>query len=194
MASLVSIANEALILLGQETVQHLVQDERAGRLFLGVWESVRLAVLQSHPWKAAKARKQLPALATAPAFGWARAFQLPRDCVQPRQIGDWPADDAQFSDRWTQEGRTILSNAAAPLALVYTRDVTDPDQMDALLRRALAVKAAERLALALTGTAEMQQAMGLLYQAELPQARHASASASSPAEVDGRSSWLEARS
>lgn len=80
-----------------------------------LWNDIVRELLAAHPWNFAIQRKALNATGTAPEHGYARAFQLPGDCVR------WlpgAASDPDFALA-EQEGNLLLSDATEPLNIRY---------------------------------------------------------------------------
>jgi hypothetical protein len=104
-------------------------------------------------------------LATAPAFGFANAYQLPPDCLFVREVGQ--GDGCA----WEVESGTLLTNEGAPLNLTYTRGVTNPAAFDPLFAETLAARIAAEIAVSLTESLGKAQALWQVYQQKLAEAR-----------------------
>jgi hypothetical protein len=142
--SSVGIANLALSRIGGKPITSLEEASVIAQLCSKNYDPARIAMLESFPWSFAKTRASLPALAAAPAWGPANAYQLPADCVWVVEL-DIPADVA-----WHVEGRTIVTDAAAPLKILYIRDETDPVAFSALFVDAMADQLAGEIAFGIT--------------------------------------------
>lgn len=142
--------NMALDLL-EEVPMISAEDSRpAVRFMRRNYGPTRDALLRRHPWNFALARASLPALADAPAFGWARAFQLPADALRVLPL----ADLGGFNGRevpFEVEGRSILTNAGAPLRIRYIARVEDDTLFDPIFREALTLALAVKGASLITG-------------------------------------------
>ena len=134
--------------------------------------------------KSQVARAALAALTEAPAWGFVRQYQLPVDCLRVLE--------AEADYDWRVEGRRILSDAAAPLNILYVRQEADPEQYDLLLVEALASRLAAELAESLTQSNTQKEVAERSYMEVLGQARRADAQEGSARRLF-RSSWLEAR-
>lgn len=108
--SAVQICNRALDILGADPVLSLTDNSEAGRLCNRNFAPVRDAVLRAYPWNAAMRRAALPALAEPPSWGFAAAYQLPVDCLRL-----WRVENEDCAD-WRVEGRTVVTDMAAPCA------------------------------------------------------------------------------
>lgn len=184
IASEVDICNAALAAIGERPVASLEETGEAARLLALRYVPVRDAVLRAHPWNFALARALLQPLADAPAFGFARAYGLPTDCLRVVEAGAPPAP-------WRVEARRVLTDEGPPLPLLYVRAATETGLYDPLFVEALAARLAADLALRLTENAARAATLWEVYQAKLREAR----------QVDGREgtaddlpvgSWLEA--
>lgn len=187
MASEVQICNLALTRLGHKSdpLASLADTGKAARLCALHYEPTRDAVLRAHPWNFAVKRAELPALEAAPVWGHARAFQLPADLLRVLELEDSGAE-------YRVEGRTIATDAGAPLRLEYLARVTDPGLFDALFIDALAARLAAELAVPLTDNAQLAETMSALYQAKLAEARTTDAMEGTPRGLDA-DAWLNAR-
>ena len=181
----VEICNVALAALGEAPLSSLEETTDVARLARARYDMVRDAVLRAHPWNFAIARALLPALAEAPAFGFATAFALPVDCLRVLEAGTPPA-------AWRVEGRRVLTDQGAPLPLLYIRRATETGLYDALFVEALAARLGADLALRITENTSRAAALWELYQAKLREARSADGREGTSDNLpDG--SWLEAR-
>ena len=184
MVSTVDICNRALQKLGERKITSLDDDVKTARECKRAFELVRDAVFRDHPWNSLLARASLAALSEAPAWGFATQFQLPVDCLRVLE--------ADTSHDWQVEGRKILSDAGAPLNILYVRQETDPTQYDLLLVEALAARLAAELAEALTQSNTKKEAAERQYLDVLSRARRADAQEGTARQLT-RSTWLEAR-
>ena len=142
--------------------------------------------MRAYDWNFAAARASLPALAEAPAFGFAHAYQLPGDCLFVREV---EGDDACA---WTVERGRLLTDLGAPLNVTYTRAETNPASFDALFTETLAARIAADVAVSLTESTGKAQALWQVYQSKLAEARRRDAQESAgKRSIDGH--WLESR-
>lgn len=172
MASNVEIANRALQALGAKRIASLSEDSRNARSVNSCFDSLRRAELRKHPWSFAVKRASLPASATAPLFVKQSSFPLPSDFIRLLP----PDSEANYNDRdWQIEGRNIVTNDSAPLEIRYIYDVTDPNEMDALFREALALKIAEEVCEEITQSNTKKETAILGYRDIIAEARRANA-------------------
>ena len=95
-------------------------------------------------------------------------FTLPSDSLGVLVI------DAYNSD-YKVEGRKILCNEKS-IKISYISQVTDPNEMDVLLRETIAAGIAADIAYAITANLQVSKLMQEKYQYKLSEARHADAS------------------
>jgi hypothetical protein len=151
-----SIGNRALSKLGAQRVLSLGDEGRNARALVAAYAAVRDAELRKHVWSFAAARTTLEADAEPPAFGFARRFPLPGDCLRVLEVGggEGPLQARDFRERpeppYAIEGNAILSDASAPLALRYVRRVEDASAFDPLFVEAFACALAAEVAEELT--------------------------------------------
>ena len=184
MTSVVAICNRALDMLGAEPVTSLDDNTKAARLCARNYEPVRDAVLRAYPWNAAVRRASLAALAEAPAWGYARQFQLPEGpspepCLRLLAIDG----EADFGLRYKIEGRRALTDEAAPLNILYIARIDDPASLDPQLADVIATRLAADLSYSLTSSAALGQSLMDIYQAKLNEARITDAEEGSPDEL-----------
>ena len=170
--STVELCNRALDLIGTNSITSLNDNSKAARLCNRNYGPVRDAVLRSYPWNCAMARARLPALVTSPAFGYARAFQLPQGpdpayCLRVWEINGEPAEDIDYQI----EGRTIVTDEAAPLDIRYVARIEDPTQFDPLLDDAIAARLAVDIAFSLVSNATLVTELRNAYVAKMNEAR-----------------------
>ena len=146
----------------------------------------RDATLRGYDWNFAASRAELPALAEAPAFGFARAYDLPADCLRVRSLENGDADD------WKIEGRRILTDMGSPILVKYTARVVDPAQFDALFVAALAARIAADIAVSLSESTAKAQGLWQIYLGKLHEAWKNDAIEGQP-EALPQGSWVGAR-
>ena len=194
MTSVVAICNRALDMLGAEPVTSLDDNTKAARLCARNYGPVRDAVLRAYPWNAVVRRASLAALAEAPAWGYARQFQLPvgpapEPCLRLLAV----AGETEFGLRYKIEGGRVLTDEAAPLNILYIARLDDPAALDPLLADAIGTRLAADLSYSLTASAALGQTLMDIYQAKLNEARIADAEEGSPDELVSAWNWESAR-
>ena len=172
MASAVDIANSALNLLGASTISAFTDDSKNARLVNQRYEPVRDRVFRSHAWNCLHKRVQLAQNSTTPVVEYSFAYALPSDCLRVLKVHNGTTDSIQSDIDYKIEGRKILTNDTS-VKLVYVARITDPNEMDVLLRETISAALASDIAYAVTANATLQQRMAEKYQLKLSEARHA---------------------
>lgn len=162
MASQTAICNRALECLGDAPIVSIDDDTKQAKALKRVYDISRRAFLVDHPWHFAKKRASLPASATTPAWGFTRGFPVPVDFLRLLAVRNGP----EFSMEADASGsQWILTDAAAPLDILYLYDVTDagrlpPHAVEAFARW-LAYDVAEDLTNSNTKKEDAAQALGI---------------------------------
>ena len=140
-SSIVEICNRAIESVNVDPIDSLDDDTKQARLCKRLFPQLRDAMARNCAPSFARTRAVLPALAAPPPFGFPTAFQLPADCLRVLPLHDswrglWSAYGECDGD-YTIEGKTVLTNAAAPLHIRYVRQVLDSQLFDPLFTDAL---------------------------------------------------------
>jgi hypothetical protein len=138
------IANQALLLIGADTLASFEDDTREAALVKARWDVVRLKLLSIHPWRFAMVQTQLSRVdGETPLFDKAYIYLFPTD---PEPVTLFRSDTPQL-DYLIYEDR--IYSDATELKLEYVADVETPKMpayfIDALVH-ALAVDLAASLA------------------------------------------------
>jgi hypothetical protein len=191
MTSIVGICNLAIGKLGSSSpITEITEDSRNGRAMNRVFEPYRDVELSSHPWTFAMARAQIPALSTAPAFEWSRAFPRPAGCLRVAQIGErYVLYEAKPS--FELEGANILCDEASPLNLRYLQRVTNTGLFHPLFVDVLACRLAFEACKEITGSTELREQLWAERKAAVLEAKRQNAVEKPPAETQ-RGSWWQA--
>jgi hypothetical protein len=187
--SVLEVCNRALSLLGNASVSSLDDGSVEARELARVYDGVRRGLLRRGAWSFAIARAELAASAAAPAFGWDAAYPLPSDYVRLVQVGAREGEGIAYH----LEGRSILTNEAAPLPVRYVRDETDAATFDAAfcdcLALALAHACCERLTQSRTRKGELAKELDDAWR----QAKRVNAVERAPMALPELQPWNEAR-
>jgi len=181
----IDICNLALRKVGAQTIMALDEASENARLCRQFYPRVRDTVLRLYPWNCATRRAKLTALSEAPAFGWAKQYPLPVDClfVQRMEYQDIP---------FKIEGRMLLTDWAEA-NIIYTARLEDVSQYDNLLVQAIYTMLAAEISTSLRQDAKMYQGlMDELMMRVLPLARSINSQEQSMAQLE-TTSFLEAR-
>lgn len=173
-ASRIDIYNMALDLLEEAPLTSLSDGKPATNWLNRNYATARDGELRKHPWNFALCRARLPADAASPAFGWARQFTLPSDCIAVHSLTvDGEQNGAPVP--YEVEANKILTDAAAPLKLRYVKRQADEGQFDPLFVEALVSKLAFKMAHWLTGKSSFSDRALGIYREALSAARLADA-------------------
>lgn len=171
MASEVTICNLALAHLGTANINSLDDASKEGRACKLHYAAARDAVLRDHPWNFAASREYLALLSGVTPVGWSYAYAYPSDCLFAREIWqDTPQLEPTPFEVMRISGQRVLATDEANAALEYTAQVTDTAQFDSLFIDALGYKLAAELAMPLTRSIPITQAMLSLYMSRMAQA------------------------
>lgn len=189
------IANMALDILVEAPIAGLDDNERPARLMLRHYETTRQAELTKHAWSFAIFRAELDAVdADALPVGdndvYGYGYEVPEDALRILPLTD-TGEAHGISIPWKREGGLILSNYEGPRLIRYIGNLTDPDDWDALFVEALAARLAMKVAMPLTGKAQLFQAAKLAYDEAIADAKRINAIESGSVAV--AQSWAAAR-
>lgn len=188
MTSSVEIANRALSKLGAARITSLDDDNKPARAMKARYTLLRDAELEAYPWRFAIKLTSLPALASAPLYGYANAYQRPFDDLRPISIGDHPvlheAVGVVYAAGYTYQsgtapfeiiGQEIHSDFGPPLKYQYVQRVTDSGFYPPLFVEALACRLAADAAEELTQNAGKYDRAVAMYDRAIAEARRVNA-------------------
>ena len=180
--SIVDIANKALTYLGTDAITAITDDTVEGRAVNRIYEQSRQYCLRDHPWNFAMVRVALAASTTAPVWKYTNAFNWPTGCLRIIEL--------DTTEEWVVEGRTIVSDAAAPLNILYIADITDTSLYDAKFVEAFSMRLAADVAYEITASQTVVQAAEQKYMMLIQEARLVDAQEGLYA---NENDWLESR-
>jgi hypothetical protein len=199
MASAVDIANSALTKLGESRIISLLDDTKPAREINAIFALRRDSMLRAYNWNFAMERTTLPALSTAPSWGYSIAYQLPSDCLRVVQVNDiWHIPGLMDfiggpdDEPYKIEGRTIVSDIAAPLKLRYIKRNVNYGEYDATFVEVLAIDLAFHTCTAITGSGTEKDSLRQDKRDALKEAVRANA-IELPPQLIGDDSWIAAR-
>lgn len=169
------IANRALDAIGAEAIGSINDLTKPAQLCNRLFSPLRDSLLRQHPWNFATARATLPALAVAPAWGFANAYQLPADYMRIVRLN--------VSDPTTPykvEGGIIVTDYGAPLQILYIQSFDDVGRFDPLFTDALVLALARDLAKPLANDTQLRGQLAADFQGALRTARSADAAEGTP--------------
>jgi|TARA_R100001530_G_scaffold134315_1_gene108959 hypothetical protein len=180
MASFVEISSNALRLLGDDPIVSFGDDTERARLVNAIYEEMRDEVARAAIWNCCKARQILASLTETPAFGWAYYHQLPSNSLR---VVDVRSGDIRIDHE--VEGRKLMTDTSS-VNLIYIKRVTDPNEFDALFVSAYTARIAAELALPITGSNTVANAMWQLYERKVREARTIDSQEGTPATFDAQ--------
>lgn len=196
-SSTTDIANRALTKLGEARLLSLTDDTNAGRVMNSMFAQVRDAELRRNRWNFALKRASIPALSTAPDWGYIYTYPLPSDYLSLVQVGEYyirPLTKAKgpWHVEGTDSGSAILTDLQSPLKIRYVRRVENSGMFDPLFVEALACKLAFEACEAVTQSGAKKQSASEEYKAALSEAARCNAIENPPEEYPP-GTWLDAR-
>jgi len=126
MASQTAICNRALECLGDAPIVSIDDDTKQAKALRRVYDNTRRAFLCEHPWHFAKKRASLPASAVSPVWGFRHGYPVPPDFLRLLAVRNGPDFSLEADATGSQ---WILSDAEAPLDILYLYDAADPGRL-----------------------------------------------------------------
>lgn len=188
-ASVVGLVNQALYMLGQKSIISMTEDNEAARLCNGRYGYIRDSVIRAYPWNCAMARASLAKSSTAPTWKFNYKYALPTDPYCLRVLSMEEEEESGY--KWKVLGRFVETDAATCYVMFLAR-LTDVNEMDLLLREAIAARLAADICYALTGSSKQQERMWTLYEQKVRRAKSADAQEGTP-DVIMHDTFLDAR-
>jgi hypothetical protein len=159
MASKIEICNLALVKLGANPIVSLEDGTKSATTLGKVYDALLDAEIASHPWTFAKARAQLPASTTAPAFTWRYKYPKPAGFLKMIEVGqDWVYYATNCGALFELEGGDILTDQGSPLKIRYVQRVTNAGLYPALFVTSFACRLAAEVCETLTQSVSKRQA------------------------------------
>ena len=182
MSSKVDLANEALLLLGANTITSFTDNDSNAVLVNRFWPSERDSVLRSHRWNCAVTTANLAALADTPIIDWEYKFTLPTDpyCLRVLDVrtvtGDIKLDHEV-------QGRELLTEEST-VDITYIQRLEDTSLYDPLLYQALVFRMAWKLSFPIMRSHTVMGQMGSMYEAVVREARTIDSQEGTPETID----------
>lgn len=187
MASVTSICNRGLQLLGAARILDISDDTRNGRACNACYEIIRQAELRKHRWRFAIRRAILAPLNESDPFGdYAFVFQLPADCLKVLKPERDPYCD------WQVEGRKLYTSSTNALRIRYIADITDTNTFDPCFSEMVSAKMAEAMCEEITQSNSKKAEAKDAYKDARDEAKRANAFETIPAEPED-DAWILAR-
>jgi len=157
------LINNALTLLGHDTLANLTGTDKATTICVQHYQQVVDAVLRAYQWNCAMTRSsELTAESTAPSFGYDYKYALPDGCLRVISMNE-------LDYKFKIEGSYLLTNEASAYILYIAR--ISPASMDSLLKDTISARLAATIAFPLTNSSAAAKQMWDLYLAKLDEAR-----------------------
>lgn len=182
MSSKVDLANEALLLLGANTITSFTDNDSNAVLVNRFWPSERDSVLRSHRWNCAITTANLASLDETPIIDWEFKFTLPTDpyCLRVLDVrtvtGDIKLDHAVH-------GRELLTEEST-VDITYVQRLEDVSTYDPLLYQALVFRMAWKLCFPIMRSHTVMGQMGSMYEAVVREARTIDSQEGTPETID----------
>jgi len=182
MGSKVDLANEALLLLGANTITSFTDNDSNAVLVNRFYDSERDALLRSHRWNCAITTANLASLVGTPLIDWKYKFTLPTDpyCLRVLDVrtvtGDIKLD-------FEIQGRELLTEEST-VDITYIQRLEDATHFDALFYQALVYRLAWKLAYPIARSTTILQQMAQLYDAIVREARTADSQEGTPEVIE----------
>jgi hypothetical protein len=176
--SATSVANIALIALGEKPLTVLSENSKNATLINARLDDVRRFVLRSHPWRSAKKQAQLAASADAPLFNWTSKYPLPADFIRFYNEDEM----TEYMGIWEIMDGAVYTKRQGALNCEYIYDLQDYTVMDAAMIHVIAYHLAAELALPITQNPSRAQAALSTMSGKLELARLVNAQEASPRE------------
>ena len=166
MTTKVELANQALLMIGANSITSFEENTTTARRIRSVYDSSRKALLRLHPFQCATKRIKLAPLSTQPEFEYSNQFQLPDDLIRIINTN---------TEEYAVETDKLLSNSDQ-LNLVYVFDNKNEETYDSLFIECLVLYLASKITKATTGSqgtsdSYYMQCQELIKQAKAVQAQ-----------------------
>lgn len=191
--SKLEICNNALLKIGEQTLQSLDDTSESSQLFQDVYDQALEEVLREHIWGCAKDRDSLTKLDEAPAFGYLYKYALPLDFIRLVDVfddaGEWNPDN-----NWVIEGKNLLTDLDG-VNVIYIKTILDTLILDSLCTAAVINKVATKMAFARTSSRVFVKALVEEYETViLPRARSIDSYENKDSMRTYSDPWLSSRS
>lgn len=198
MASQLSIANLALIRIGEPRIAALSDNRQAAEIISDVWDQVRDDELRRATWRFSVVRDSLAADVDVPAWGFDAQYTLPGDCLRMLQISDYyhgvDLTDYRVSDTamFRIEGDKILARGTGSLPVRYIARKDNVGTWDASFADAFAWRIAKELCERITESSSKWEKCQFGYKESISMAKRANA-LEAPSDPIPDDSWILSR-
>ena len=161
MTTKVDIANQALSLIGADSITSFEENTSTARRMKTVYDTSRKALLRLHPFQCSTKRIQLNPISKQPEFGYTYQFQLPDDLIRIINTN---------TEEYSVETDKLLSDQQT-LNLVYVFDNKNEETFDSLFTECLVLYLASKISKAITGNQGNSDSLYMQCQELLKQAK-----------------------
>ena len=188
-----SICNQALGKLGAKRINDFETDNSTPGIQCRLhYELTRDALLRSHAWRFARARKALVQDTVDPVFEYDNQFILPTDFLALKSVYENRYSDENIAS-FVIEGKRLLTNNST-VNLRYIKTVTDPREFDPLFVKLLVLLLADELIGPLVGgDKQIQAKIDAAIKAITPAVMAVDGQETNTIGTDALASWNDAR-
>ena len=190
-----SIANVALLSLGQDMVTSLTANETNAKKINAIFNQV-VEELEAGDWFFNRARTSITADGTDPTFGrYDYRYALPSDCIFILGLCDQYNDDVRYE--YLREGQYILTNQVSPIYLLYNKKIVKSDgspdisKMPLWFHRLISAKLAYILAPNVTENQRIRSKAEIEYQRAYLTAREKNGEDAYVEDEQGNNDWRD---
>lgn len=170
MASVVSICNRALQIIGaDDRIISITEDSRLARACNSCYDITRDTEQQKYFWRFCEKRVILAPDTDAPAFGFAKQYTIPSDCLRVMK-------QQEYGNDWVISGTKIMTDRdPTSIQLRYIARVEDPALFPPLFAEALAARIGMNIAEQITNSSTKFEMAASIYKETVSEARRADA-------------------
>lgn len=167
MASITAICNLALGWLGANPINSLDDESTEAKLCKANWPVSRDACLEDRAWTFATTDVQLAPLATSPSTNYAYGFKIPTNSIRILRAGG--VTDYRDKLQWEKQLNNIVCDSSV-LYIKHIVRIEDPQRFSPAFVQAVAAKLSMDMAIAITESKSIFDAMALMYEHKLQSA------------------------
>lgn len=149
MSSDVSIVNQALSQLGEQSITSLDDDTPTAKIAKLIYAPTRDSMIQSHNWTFATRWYDLPKMANPPLCSYTNVFPLPPEV--DRVIFAGTSNDQNYPIEYAIDCAGVTTNSDTCVVQTIVQ-VTDPQAFSKLFTQALVARLAAEMCIAVTGS------------------------------------------
>ena len=159
MANRTSVANGALVKLGQDLINSITDsNDKAARLCNERLDNAKEVVLSSYPFSGAIKRTKLAPTTDVPAFNYDNSFLIPADALRILTV------DPSFRDSDYQLEADRILFSGTELELIYVANISDYNLLQPIANETISCYLAYDLAYVITNDNQTVDRMYELYE------------------------------